>query len=949
MANATVNGNALLGVGIDLGTTNSVLSILNQKGNGDLVSKVVDIPRAEDAYNAGSKLKLSQVKKPTMPSCVYYPMEDNYRPIVGNYARRQYAMRPTLVAKSIKSQMGEAVAHGFAEEVPDKTPAEIASRILADMLRKTEKIYRTHIDDAVITVPANFNAAMCEATIKAAQLAGIRTVNPDGSEHKILLSEPQAVIYDLINQINNGEVPSTVIDLSTAKNVMVFDLGGGTLDITLHNIRYSDETRTTVKIEDIATNRYTLLGGDNFDAELAEAMFQRFLKKHEKHGSRVVESLKKDKSMVMPQFLNYAEDLKLELSSRMDINATRDDIEDLWEDEDDSSNDEIFDIGGHLNNGYNYDDTFTKADIEAILEKFMGRNLTVDSYHHLEAVKDYNNIIYPILDVLKKASIKLATDNVEVDEIVFNGGMSRFYMVYDRIKEFFGIDPILLNDPDQSVARGAAVYHYYLKQKGESLADSMRSIGDDAAQKLNAPKTDIPKFVASVSPKTHYGIEWGQSILNDALYLGLQNGAKEKELISTGQELPYESETMHGFKIDAGINRVSLPIRSKNIDGSIHTIARGNICLKRVYNFDTYVSFVVYMSTSKLLTMRAWICEDVLGTKVLETATVELAIGRTKDENASKVKLAAPLGSQLNALNEIRNLLQLCEPTNRRGSNPYCPDKATTKKIKSVLEQIYMCSNKNDFAELILLELGKNHYPNTLMRLFTLARKIGNDWTEVQKTKLAKLCMDQLSLELMGMPCQGARVSMNIQAINTLAMCGSREQLEKLIVIKNPKYYQAQIYASGKSSTNLEWLAGEVLHDAEKACEGRTNNIQNSAYFIGTALRKGVYKKDSFAQADKLVKALGETLGSYCLKDSDWAPVILAMGWIAEPRNGRSLISYATLSEALEVLRHAGSYSSSITALLDRSRTIALKLMEGSILTAEEEEYLLKFAEGYEA
>lgn len=948
MANTNVNNNALLGVGIDLGTTNSVLAILNQKGNGDLVSKVVDIPRADDAYNAGSKLKLTQVRKSTLPSCVYYPMEDNYIPIVGDYAKRQYSLRPSLVAKSIKSQMGEALAQGFAEEVPDKSPAEIASRILQDMLKKTEKIYKTKIDDCVITVPANFNAAMCEATIKAAQLAGIRTVNLDGSEHKILLSEPQAVIYDLINQINNGEVPSTIIDLRTDKKVMVFDLGGGTLDITLHNIKYSDESKTTVKINDIATNRYTLLGGDNFDAALAEAMFERFLKKHEKHGVKVLETLKKDKAMVMPQFLSYAEDLKLELSSRMDINSTRDEVENLWDDDEDASDEDTFDIGGHLINGYNYDDTFSKSEIEKILEKFMGRSLTVECYKKLEDVKEYNNIIYPILDVLKKASVKLGTD-VKVDEIVFNGGMSRFYMVYDRIKEFFGIEPILLNDPDLSVARGAAVYHYYLKLKGESLADDMRSIGDEAARMLNKPREEhiSSRPLSAVASRGGYGIEWGKSILNDALYLGLQNGAKEKELIPTGAELPYESLPMHGFKIDAGINKVSLPIRSKDIDGSIHTIARGNICLKRAYSFDTYVSFVVCMSTSKLLTLKAWICKDIKGEKVLETASVELAIGRTKEE--TKMKLAAPLGSHLNAVNEIRNLIQLCEPGGRRGFNPYVPDKNTVRKIKSVLEQIYSCSNKNDFAEPILKELGKSHNGNTHMRLFTLARKVCCDWTVPQKAKLAKLCLDQIGAEIAGLPCQGTKVNANIQAINTLGICGSKEQLEKLMFITNSKYYQAKIYASGKGSANLEWLADEAINDAERLCDDKTSNIQNSAYAIGTALRKDVFKADSFDKADKLLKAFSDCLGSYCLKDSEWVPVILAMGWISEPHNtGKSLVSPAVLNEATNALEHAASYSGNITNMISKSRTIALKLMEGGMLTAEEEEYLLKFAEGYD-
>ena len=87
-------------VGIDLGTTNSVLATINEKPNGDIVSKVVEISRAVDMYNAVSgEAKLTTMKKPTLPSCVYYRQEKNYEPLVGDFAKMQYPLRPHLVAK----------------------------------------------------------------------------------------------------------------------------------------------------------------------------------------------------------------------------------------------------------------------------------------------------------------------------------------------------------------------------------------------------------------------------------------------------------------------------------------------------------------------------------------------------------------------------------------------------------------------------------------------------------------------------------------------------------------------------------------------------------------------------------------------------------------------------------------------------------------------------------
>ena len=123
-------------VGIDLGTTNSVLATINEKPNGDAVSKVVEIARATDMYNAVSgEVKLTKMKKPTLPSCVYYRQEKSYEPLVGDFAKMQYPLRPHLVAKSIKSQMGNPMVSGLSPEIPDRAPAEISARILKHLLR----------------------------------------------------------------------------------------------------------------------------------------------------------------------------------------------------------------------------------------------------------------------------------------------------------------------------------------------------------------------------------------------------------------------------------------------------------------------------------------------------------------------------------------------------------------------------------------------------------------------------------------------------------------------------------------------------------------------------------------------------------------------------------------------------------------------------------------------
>ena len=168
-------------VGIDLGTTNSVLATINLRANGDIVSKVISIKRAVDAFTAGQDFRYSERKEPTLPSCVYYNEERNFAPVVGNFAKSRYSLRPHLVAKSIKSQMGNATVEGLSPDIPDKTPAEISARILEHMLQNTARDYKQDkIEDVVITVPASFDSIMCQATFKAAELAGINIYNKDG-------------------------------------------------------------------------------------------------------------------------------------------------------------------------------------------------------------------------------------------------------------------------------------------------------------------------------------------------------------------------------------------------------------------------------------------------------------------------------------------------------------------------------------------------------------------------------------------------------------------------------------------------------------------------------------------------------------------------------------------------------------------------------------------------
>ena len=933
---------------IDLGTTNSVASVVIVKPNGDIICKVVEIPRPIDMFTSYTgELMLSKERKATLPSCVYYRQERSYEPIVGDFAKRQYPLRPHLVAKSIKSQMGNPLVKGLAEDIPDKTPAEISAKILKHIVSCVSKMYGgKYITDAVITVPANFDSAMCKATRDAAELAGIKIRNEDGSERPILLSEPNAVIYDLINQIQNGEIPEKIVDLSQKKTVLVFDLGGGTLDITMHEISRRKDAPETLKVKEIATNRYTLLGGDDFDEAIAKAMFSRYQKRWAS-DPRAMSKIKSEANAVMAKLRSFAENLKIELNERYLDGA---DYVSAWDDEGEIS----IDVGGNMQgSGYSYEDVFKKSEVESILSEFMAEKLCFDDYKKIDDISDTKNIIYPILDVLNKASAKLGTDRVNVDYVVVNGGMSKFYMVTERLKKFFGFDPIVALDPDQAVARGAAVYHHYL-HKYKLLAEDMKNLGTNEEAPATSTYTEDRKQRSSLSendselPKQIVPpVKWETNILNDALFLGLKNG-QVHELIPTGAELPYMSEPMKGFKMEPGQKFISLPIKTKNLDGKTYRkISSGNITFQNKRSAGCFVSFRVLMGTNKVITMQAWTSSDEDGMNVIDHGIVDIAIDNVENTATPGARIIAPSGARLDARSEINSLIQFC--ANYENTKIQRTQSQIAKKIAFASNTICKASNSEDFAEPILEKIQFGSGAEARQRMFTIARKLGNSWNPSQKNRLANACLAQIRPEFLNCLRKGAETSVSIQAVYTLSMCGTKEQLESLRALhEKTKFLQACLYVHSKTKTELPWIYEKFMRDADDICKSRKGSagtLQLTAHAIGAALRKDGTNDATLSATDlkKLVQALCNVITEGDLTFEELVSCLLALGWICDCRQGDCRVSKSQLSTVLTLINNLETFwDESFIERCSRTRSIVRKMIEGQTLNNEDEQYLLE-------
>ena len=676
---------------IDLGTTNSVISYGNMV-NDKLKPVVLELDRKNETG--------SRSRSPLLPSVVFYYKNNEGKMVtdVGDYAKSRYGTRAGYVCKSVKSLMGVSDQVPLVDEIEDKTPSDVSAQILSYMVNSAKtRLFQKELRDVIITVPASFDSDQCQATLDAAQKAGINVDNA----HDILLYEPKAVIYDFMRMQEAGEIPSNLLSLETEKNVMVFDLGGGTLDVTLHRVGCSQEG--VYNIRDLAISRYTLLGGDNFDELLARDMLRRF---EEMYGITV--GIKR-REEVLCKLRKLAEHLKMELAMAYE-NARMSDLE-LPADY------EFEEMDVSLYDAYAFECTYTRAEIEEIIAPLMGYQYGLGDVGRIQKLgeKDVNNIIYPILDVLDKAG-----GNTNIDAVILNGGMTKFYLIRNRLEEFFGFKPLTTSDPDLAVARGAVYYHYCLHKYHihRSYGGANESEAPGKPEALERERQEREKTVFQTG-----------TILNDSINLGLR-GEYVSLLIPAGTELPYRSEEIRDkYKLEKTTNVMGIELylgrgKTKNLPN--RRIATRTVKFPKAYPANTPISFRIYMDAMRMMTMEAWITD-----RPKTKTTMEMDMASLKRAQKTSKGIGTVEKIRMNAKSEINGLKNLAE-RNKKRSNHELND-----QINQLLQSISQASNPQDFFEPCdsLLQTCQQSDP-LVGYLYTVGIGFREGWNSSQKRRM---------------------------------------------------------------------------------------------------------------------------------------------------------------------------------------------------------------------
>ncbi|MBE9235297.1 Hsp70 family protein [Anabaena aphanizomenioides LEGE 00250] len=418
-------------LGIDLGTTNTVIAQAQQALMRNLAVKAVGV----NVKNEGGALYRTEL----IPSSVRFSKLDNSE--IGKHVRsRYYAFRDqTILAwKHDIGTLKDGKPFEYELTIGKIKPEQAASEVLKFC---REKLLEYQVDlggGVVITHPASYEPDAIKATREAAKLAGWK------EDDIVLLPEPKAALYDFLHGLLNGDI-FAILDTSRPLNILVYDLGGGTLDTSLHKVEWNSQISQFL-IDDIAIGSRTRVGGDQVDERIVDYLFAK--------NSKIQRLSAPDQKKLWHELRIYAEKFKqvwgaeyLSHPDQEEFNLPFDYIA----------------LDGNFSIFYkiNY------RQMQEALKDLLCLDIKPELIEKLDPKIAFNEspftdrrdtFVVPVLDVLLKTKDRLGTVP-KVDAILLNGGMTYFPLIRERLERLLPGTLILSQgNPDLAVARGAALY-----------------------------------------------------------------------------------------------------------------------------------------------------------------------------------------------------------------------------------------------------------------------------------------------------------------------------------------------------------------------------------------------------------------------------------------------------------------------------------------------------------
>ena len=373
-------------IGIDLGTTNSCVAVMEgdkpkviENSEGDRTTPSIVAFSKDDQVLVGQSAKRQAVTNPK--DTLFAVKRLIGRRFEDDVVQRDIDMVPYSI---VKADNGDAWVEAAGKKM---APPEISARVLMKMKKTAEDYLGEEVTEAVVTVPAYFNDSQRQATKDAGKIAGL--------DVKRIINEPTAAALAYGMDKKRGD-----------KKIAVFDLGGGTFDVSIIEIAEVDGEH---QFEVLATNGDTFLGGEDFDLRVIEYLTAEFQRE-----SGV--DISKD-PLAMQRLKEAAEKAKIELSSQQQTEVNLPYI--------------TADASGpkHLNI------KLTRAKLESLVDSLIARTME------------------PCKVALKDAGLKVN----EIDDVILVGGQIRMPKVQEAVQNFFGKEPRKDVNPDEAVALGAAI------------------------------------------------------------------------------------------------------------------------------------------------------------------------------------------------------------------------------------------------------------------------------------------------------------------------------------------------------------------------------------------------------------------------------------------------------------------------------------------------------------